>query len=147
MSLRTLDTDVVIVGSGAAGSTLAATLSERAGLRIVLLERGGHFGREFFNQREWDMSNALYAERGLRTTDDGAIPVRGGECVGGGTTVNVALSFDPVERVWSRWRHEQGLDGFSFEAAANDYGVPGLNLARCVADVRARLHVHDRREA
>lgn len=139
--MRTLDADVVIIGSGAAGGTLAATLAERSGLRVVLLERGGHFGREFFNQREWDMSNALYAERGLRTTDDGAIPVRGGECVGGGTTVNVALSFDPVPRVWARWRDEVGLEGFSFDPAANDYGVSGLNLARCIADVRARVNV------
>ncbi len=142
MSLRTLAADVAIIGSGAAGSALAATLAERAGLRVVLLERGGHFGREFFNQREWEMSNALYAERGLRSTEDGAIPVRGGECVGGGTTVNVALSFDPVERVWTRWRSEAGLEGFSFDRAAADYGIAGLNFARCIADVRARLHVH-----
>src|SRR4051812_3273588 len=98
--VRTIDTDIVIIGSGAAGATLAATLAEQTTKRIVLLERGGHFGREFFNQREWDMAQALYAGQGTRTTEDGAIPVRGGECVGGGTTVNVALSFDPVARVW-----------------------------------------------
>jgi choline dehydrogenase-like flavoprotein len=140
--LRTLDTDIVIIGSGAAGATLAATLAERGRWRVALLERGGHFGREFFNQREWDMSQALYAERGRRTTDDGAIPVRGGECVGGGTTVNVALSFNPVERVWNGWRDRVGLEGFSFDASANDYGVLGLNMPSCLAEVRARLHVH-----
>ncbi len=69
--MRTLDTDIVIVGSGAAGGVLAATLAGLTTHRIVLLERGGHFGREFFNQREWDMSRALYAEQGTfprRTT-------------------------------------------------------------------------------
>ena len=140
--MRVLDADIVIVGSGAAGGVLAATLAELTALRIVLLERGGHFGREFFNQREWDMSQALYAEKGARTTEDGAIPVRGGECVGGGTTVNVALSFDPIPRVWDAWRSREGLTGFSFDASANDYGIAGLNIPRCLADVRARIDVH-----
>ena len=137
--MRTLEADVVIVGSGAAGATFAATLAERLKRRIVLLERGGHFGREFFNQREWDMTQALYAEKGARTTEDGAIPVRGGQCVGGGTTVNVALSFDPLERVWNSWRASVGLEGFSFDAQANDYGVPGLNMPGCLAEVRKRM--------
>lgn len=140
--MRTLECDIVVVGSGAAGSVIAATLAELTQRRIVLLERGGHFGREFFNQREWDMSQALYAEKGARTTEDGAIPVRGGECVGGGTTVNVALSFDPIRRVWESWRAREGLDGFSFDPTANDYGVPGLNVPSCLADVRARINVH-----
>jgi choline dehydrogenase-like flavoprotein len=141
--VRTLTADIVIIGSGAAGSTLAATLAAHGAWRIVLLERGGHFGRESFNQREWDMSRALYAEQGRRSTDDGAIPVRGGECVGGGTTVNVALALGPVERIWKQWQTQLGLEGFSFAAQANDYAVPGLNVASCLAEVRARLNVHE----
>lgn len=53
-----LECDVVIVGAGAAGGTLAATLSEQLDARIILLEKGPHYTRRFFNQREWDM-NAL----------------------------------------------------------------------------------------
>lgn len=140
--MRTLETDIVIIGLGAAGGVLAATLAGLTTHRIVLLERGGHFGREFFNQREWDMSRALYAEQGTRTTDDGAIPVRGGECVGGGTTVNVALSFDPIARVWDGWRARYGLTGFSFDPSASDYGVPDLNIPSCLAYVRERTNVH-----
>src|SRR5205085_434396 len=94
--MRTWDCDVAVVGSGAAGSVLAATLAERTGLDIVLLERGGHFGREAMTGQEGQMSERLYAGAGRRTTDDGAIAVRGGECVGGGTTVNAALCLDPV---------------------------------------------------
>jgi len=139
--VQTLDADIVILGSGAAGGTLAATLSELTGARILLVERGGHFGREFFNQLEWDMSQALYAEKGTRSTADGAIPVRGGECVGGGTTVNVALSFNPIERIWRGWQGS-GLEGFSFDAAASDYGIDHLNVPRCLAEVRGRTNVH-----
>jgi choline dehydrogenase-like flavoprotein len=139
----TLDCDILIIGSGAAGSVLAATLAESTGLRIVLCERGGHFGREAMTRREHQMVDRLYAEGGGRATDDGAIAVRGGACVGGGTTVNVALCLDPVPRVWDGWRRARGLDGFSFDRAAADHGVPGLNMAACLAEVRARLNVHE----
>jgi choline dehydrogenase-like flavoprotein len=135
-----LRADVLIIGAGAAGATLAATLAERGFGRIILVEKGPHYGAAFFNQRELDMS-VLRAESGRRTTADGAYPVQSGECVGGGTTVNFALSFDPVESVWRRWRDEHGVTGFSFDAAAADYGVPGLNLASAVADVRKRINV------
>src|SRR5712692_6593280 len=130
-----LETDILIIGSGAAGGVLAATLSELTNRRITIIEKGGYFGREFFNQREWDM-RVLYADDGNRTTADGWIPVRGGECVGGGTTVNIALSFDPVRRVWDRWRQDFGVTGFSFDGGSSDYGIAGLNMAACTSDVR-----------
>jgi choline dehydrogenase-like flavoprotein len=136
-----LDTDILIIGSGAAGGVLAATLSELTTRRITLVEKGGYFAHEFFNQREWDM-RVLYAEEGNRTTADGWIPVRGGQCVGGGTTVNIALSFDPVRQVWDRWRQNFDLTGFSFDQESNDYGVEGLNMASCTREVRRRINVH-----
>ena len=139
--MRTLKCDVLIIGSGAAGGVLAATLAQRTNQDILLLEKGGHFASDFFNQRDLDMS-ALYAERGRRSTRDGAIPVRGGECVGGGTTVNLALCFDPIATVWERWKRRCGLRGFSFEPEAADYGIAELNMPNCLRDVRARLHVH-----
>jgi choline dehydrogenase-like flavoprotein len=143
----TIDCDVIVIGSGAAGSVIAATLAELTGLRVILVERGGYFGREAMTGREWQMSQRLYAEGGTRTTDDGAIAVRGGACVGGGTTVNVALCLDPVPRVWDGWRRDRGLTGFSFDREASDYGVPGLNMAACLAEVRARLNVHEPADA
>lgn len=133
--------DILIVGSGAAGGVLAATLAERTSKRIVVVEKGGWFGAEAFDQREWDM-RVLYADEGRRTTADGAIPVRGGECVGGGTTVNYALAFNPVPAVWESWRRDYGLTGFSFDERANDYGVPGLNVPSALHDVRTRVNVH-----
>jgi choline dehydrogenase-like flavoprotein len=141
--LTSIDCDVLVIGSGAAGSVLAATLAELTPLRIVVVERGGYFGREAMTQRELQMMRRLYADGGARMTDDGAIAVRGGECVGGGTTVNVALCLNPVRRVWDTWRRERHLTGFSFDRDASDHGVGGLNMAACLAEVRARLNVHE----
>ena len=132
--------DVLVIGSGAAGGVLAATLGE-TGKRVVLLEKGGHYTKDFFSQREWD-ATVLYAGRGARYTVDGDIVVRGGECVGGGTTVNYALAMDPVEAVWAGWRRSRGLTGFSFDPSESDYGVAGLNMAACLSEVRARINVH-----
>ena len=135
------DCDVLIIGTGAGGGVLAATLSEDPSLDIVMVEKGGYFGAEYFNQRELDM-HTLYAKRNERSTADGAIVVRGGECVGGGTTVNFALCFDPVRTVWEGWKRDVGVEGFTFDDEANDYGIPGLNFGRAIDDVRRRVNVH-----
>jgi choline dehydrogenase-like flavoprotein len=140
--MRTIHTDILIIGSGAAGGVLAATLTESLpGKRVLIVEKGGYYGAEFFNQHEWDM-RVLYADKGLRSTADGAIPVRGGECVGGGTTVNVAFSLDPLPEVWSRWRGDEGLENFSFAADGSDYGVAGLTMTAQLAEVKRRINVH-----
>ncbi len=136
-----LDADILIVGAGAAGGVMAATLSEFSNKKIVLLEKGGYFTHEFFDQRELDMS-VLYAQRGGRATQDGSMPVQGGECVGGGTTVNFALCFDPRQDVWGRWHHDYGAGPFSFDRTANDLGISGLNMATCLGEVRRRINVH-----
>lgn len=140
--MTALSCDVLVIGSGAAGATLAAAIAERSDLSVILLEKGPFYGAEFFNQRELDMMTLL-ADGGARTTVDGAIPVAGGECVGGGTTVNFALSFDPVPAVWKGWRERYGLVGFSFDPLASDYDIPGLNLASATQDVRARCNIHE----
>jgi choline dehydrogenase-like flavoprotein len=140
--MRTLDADVLIIGSGAGGGVLAGTLTELLpGKTIVIAEKGGHYGREFFTQREWD-ARVLFADKARRSTADGSIPVKSGECVGGGTMVNVTFCHDPLPEVWSSWRNEYGLEQFSFDAAANDYGVPQLNFATSLADVKRRGNVH-----
>jgi choline dehydrogenase-like flavoprotein len=139
--LMKVDCDILIIGSGAAGGVLAATLAEHTDKRIVVVERGGYFGRESFDQTELGARH-LFAGMGLQGTRDGSIAVRGGACVGGGTTVNVALCFDPKEPVWSGWRSRLGVKGFSFDADASDYGIDGLNMANSLKYVRERIHVH-----
>jgi choline dehydrogenase-like flavoprotein len=59
--------DVLVVGSGAAGATLAATIAGATDLAVVLVEKGSYYGAEFFNQRELDMM-VLLAQNGGRAT-------------------------------------------------------------------------------
>jgi choline dehydrogenase-like flavoprotein len=141
----THDCDIAIVGSGAAGAVLAATLAERTEKSIVLIEKGPYYDKSFFDQRELDMS-VLLADRGGRTTADGAYPVQSGECVGGGTTVNYALCFNPLPSVWNHWKQALGLADFSLSENSDDYGLPGLNFANALRDVRRRVNVHIARD-
>src|SRR5688572_16060252 len=145
--MRTLEADVLIIGSGAGGGVLAGTLTElMPGKQIIVAEKGGHYGAESFTQREWD-ARVLFADKGRRSTADGAIPVKSGECVGGGTMINVTLCHDPLPDVWTRWRSEFGLENFSFDAAANDYGVPRLNFATALDEVKRRMNIHPSAES
>jgi choline dehydrogenase-like flavoprotein len=101
--------DVCVIGTGAGGAVLASELAE-AGLSVVMLEKGGYHTRKAFNQQERDMMPLLFEEGGARTTKDGGISVLHGTSVGGSTTVNWAICFDPPEAVLEDWATRHGID-------------------------------------
>lgn len=103
--------DMVIVGSGAAGGVLAERLSPLAkqGARLALLEAGPHYPRDFFNQREEEMSR-LFWSRGAFYARDGSLSVAMGRCVGGSTTVYTAVTFRTPAAVLERWQRDFGVE-------------------------------------
>jgi choline dehydrogenase-like flavoprotein len=107
----TLNADVVIVGSGAAGAVLGYRLAE-AGRQVLMLERGRHVDPSEFSEDEIDMFSKLYADGALQLSRDFRFQVLQGQCVGGTTVVNNAVCFDLPEPVLRRWNdaHEAGLD-------------------------------------
>ncbi len=112
-----LDTDVVIVGTGAGGGTAAEILAQ-AGLRVVLLEEGPLRSSRDFRMRESEAYPDLYQESAARKTADKAINILQGRCVGGGTTVNWTSSFRTPAATLAFWDREYGLRAFSPEAMA-----------------------------
>ena len=98
-----LDADVVIVGSGAGGSVLAAELAQ-AGKRVVLLEEGGyHTHTDFKGQEGWSYPN-LYQDRGGRSTEDQSISILQGRAVGGSTVVNWTTCFRTPKTTLDHWK-------------------------------------------
>jgi choline dehydrogenase-like flavoprotein len=81
--------DYLIVGSGPAGSVLAHEL-RGGGKRVVLIEKGSFIVPGSMETRLIDDLIDT------RTTADGAIRVRNGMAVGGGSQVNVDLCFAPT---------------------------------------------------
>ena len=107
----TITADVCVIGTGAGGAVVAARLAE-AGQDVMLLEEGGYWTAADFNESEAEMVPRLYADRGLRTTDDLAVSLLQGRCVGGGTTVNWMMTLrtpDFVLDEWSRYHSTEGM--------------------------------------
>jgi choline dehydrogenase-like flavoprotein len=122
--------DVVVIGSGAGGAVAAARLAE-AGLEVVVLEAGGLWRADEFLEHDAAMAERLYAEQGLRATDDLAVAVLQGSTVGGSTTVNWMAMLRPGDHVREEWARR-------FGAAVMTSGAFDAALDQVWADVRAR---------
>jgi choline dehydrogenase-like flavoprotein len=109
-----LEADVVVVGTGAGGAVFASELAE-AGLKVIMLEKGGHWDRRDFDQKEATMMPRLYEDAGARTTADGGISVLHASCVGGTTVINNAICFHPPAFVLQDWADRHGVRGVSLE--------------------------------
>ncbi|MBI3789678.1 MAG: GMC family oxidoreductase [Gemmatimonadetes bacterium] len=101
----TLTRDVVIIGSGAAGGTVAQALAPlvRAGLRVTLFEQGAQLDDAEFTGRELEMANALFEDGGGVLTADGAMTLAFGRAYGGSTVTYTGTSLVPDAHVFERW--------------------------------------------
>src|SRR6185503_11059964 len=114
--------DVVIVGSGAGGGTVAQELGDlaRNGLRVLVLEQGPRLRPEDFTGRELDMANALYEDGGGFLTADGSITLAFGRAYGGSTVVYTGTSLVAPERVIRNW-YVQGLEWNDIEQRSQKF--------------------------
>jgi choline dehydrogenase-like flavoprotein len=99
------DYDVVIVGSGAGGGTVAQELAPlvRDGVRVLLLEQGPRLADAEFTGREVEMADALYEDGGGFLTADGTMTLAFGRVLGGSTVVYTGTSLVAPERVIRGW--------------------------------------------
>ncbi len=97
--------DVVIVGSGAGGGTVAEGLAPlaRAGYRILVVEQGARLKDSEFTGQEVDMADALYEEGGGFLTAEGTMTLAFGRAWGGSTVVYTGTSLIAPERVIRKW--------------------------------------------
>jgi len=113
----TIDCDVVVVGSGAGGATVATELA-LSGLRVVVLEEGGRVPSSLLGKMRPSESmrhvwrdGAVTAAIGLGDTP--TVNVTMGRCVGGSSVLTGAVCFRIPDPVMAHWTSELGLDGFS----------------------------------
>ncbi len=126
----TLTCDVVVIGSGAGGSVVAAELAAR-GKDVIVLEKGGYHNEADFTQQEGDGLARLYDAGGLLATHDLSLVILQGATLGGGTVVNYTTSFATPEGVREEWAREHNLPHFT-----------GLEYTRALDAVAQRLGVN-----
>ena len=99
------EVDIVIVGSGAGGGTIAQELSPLCaqGMRILVLEKGPKLADDEFTGRELDMAGALYEDGGGFLTADGTMTLAFGRTYGGSTVVYTGTSLVAPRRVIDGW--------------------------------------------
>jgi choline dehydrogenase-like flavoprotein len=131
-----ISADAVVVGSGAGGGVAAALLAQ-AGLRVVVLEAGPPFGPVTARQREAEAFAELYLESGLAASDDLAVSILAGACIGGGTTVNWSTSLRLPAAVAASWSDALGRPEFARELGAA-YDAVESRLGVTVASVHNR---------
>ena len=102
--------DVVVIGTGAGGAVTAARLAE-AGFDVVMLESGAYRAGADFDEREAELTEQLYADGALRTTDDASVALVQGDTVGGSTTVNWMIMLRTPDFVLEQWAAEHGVYG------------------------------------
>jgi choline dehydrogenase-like flavoprotein len=114
--------DVVIVGSGAGGGTVAQELAPlaRDGRRILVLEQGPRLEDHEFTGGEVEMASVLYEDGGGFLTADGTMTLAFGRVYGGSTVVYTGTSLVAPERVIRRW-NVPGLAQADLEARSRKF--------------------------
>ncbi|MCO5561677.1 hypothetical protein L7F22_015298 [Adiantum nelumboides] len=106
---------VVVIGSGAGGSVVAAKLAQ-AGHSVLVLEKGHYFPAAELSQLEGPSMNAMYEDGGCLITKDSRMILLAGTTVGGGSTVNWCASFRTPSHVRKEWAESLHLDLFASNA-------------------------------
>lgn len=127
---ETLEADVCIVGSGAGGAIIAARMAAQ-GLRVVVLEAGGHYNASDFHQLELWGYKHLWYKGGATPTADGNVLLMAGGSLGGGTEINWMNCVPTPSLVRDDWARNFGLDG-----------VDGPEFERYIDEVMKRIQAN-----
>jgi choline dehydrogenase-like flavoprotein len=103
-----LETDVVVIGSGAGGGTIAGVVAA-AGKDVVVLEAGTASSERDYDQLELSAGMARMYKNGVALTADSNVGLLAGHTLGGGTTINWQNCVRPAPAVLQEWADEFGL--------------------------------------
>ena len=103
------EADYVVIGSGAAGATVAAVLGDR-GADTIVLEEGGWRRTQDFTEDLYGAMATLFRDFGAQVAVGRAIfPVLEGCCVGGSTVMNGAIVHRLPKEVHDEWCRDQAI--------------------------------------
>jgi choline dehydrogenase-like flavoprotein len=123
-----IETDVVVIGSGAGGGTIAGVVAA-GGKDVVILEAGGASSERDYAQLELIAGTTMMYKNGVALTADNNVGLLAGYTLGGGTTINWQNCVRPSDAVLQEWAGEHGLTdvatdfGRHLEAVSTRMGV------------------------
>jgi len=107
-----ITTEICVIGSGSGGATAARMLAE-AGHEVVVLEEGRDLVGPERTQRDSEMYDQLYMDRGGRVSHDLSVSVLQGRVLGGGGVINTCDVVPIPEGVLDHWSTKYGLEDFA----------------------------------
>lgn len=125
-----IQTDVVIVGSGAGGAVMAYELA-KAGRKVLVLESGRYWPSAEFTENLGDTLTKVYRDQAAQANTTTDVLFLEGNCVGGSTVIGACVMQRPGDEVFQKWSDELGLKGLG-----------PRELDPYFAQVEGWLHVH-----
>ena len=136
----TIDTDVLIIGSGAGGAVTAATLA-RAGRTVTVLEEGPWVDPDALEPFSLQEMVAKYRHGGsCAALGRPAIAYAEGRCVGGSTEINSGLYHRLPPELAEEWQRDYQIDEFGTDAL-DRYARTHRARARRLAPARRAARV------
>jgi choline dehydrogenase-like flavoprotein len=132
--------DVVVVGSGAGGGVVAGELAQRD-RSVLLLEAGPHLTAADFVRWESKAAHDFWWPLRMAMVDGGAggvVPILGGRCVGGTTTMNTKVAFRAHDFEFAKWHDASGLLGDDGKPFGVETLAPHYDRVEQVLGVRER---------
>jgi choline dehydrogenase-like flavoprotein len=116
--------DIVVVGSGAGGGTVAKELAPLCaeGARVAVFEWGAKLRDDELTGREVEMAHRLFFDSGGMLTKDRAMTLAAGRTYGGSTVVYTGTSLTIPLRVVERWQ-VPGLEWEDIERRSAKYAA------------------------
>jgi choline dehydrogenase-like flavoprotein len=105
-----MKTEVVVMGSGCGGATVARQLQKR-GWQVTIVEQGGYSPTASFDNNELNMAGKVSADRNMMTSNDGAYNLLSGDNVGGASVHYWADSYRTPDDRLELWEKQFGVRG------------------------------------
>ena len=110
-------TEVVVIGSGAAGSVVAHELA-KAGRQVLVLESGRYLPSSDFTEHLGDTMTLIYRDQAGQVNSTADVLFVEGECVGGSTVIGACVMQRPPTSMLRSWADTYGLTALSPANAA-----------------------------